>query len=272
MIGRWHGLIINCPEPEALANFYQELLGMVRVQGYDEASIVIGDAPDRPGSGLREGRGLPAAHLARNDVPQQLHFDVRVDDLDEAEPKVLALGARRLEGGGDAYRVFADPAGHPFCLVIYRLGRARESGAGRSPRRLHDFVGGHSVEAAPPMLKIEPQTAIVMMMPSANAAMPRIRPVVATPLLRRKALVRVGNADGAEDDRQNAHDPAEAGHAGDPAGDETDDAEDQRGGAHAVLGLPHHHGRTVGRRVSGGLGRQLRRRGVRLRRGCDGWP
>ena len=34
-----------------------------------------------------------------------------------AEPKVLALGARRLPGEGGDFRVYADPAGHPFCLV-----------------------------------------------------------------------------------------------------------------------------------------------------------
>ena len=50
--------------------------------------------------------------------PQQEHLDIRVDDVDAAELEVLAAGARRLpndhEGG---FRVFADPAGHPFCLV-----------------------------------------------------------------------------------------------------------------------------------------------------------
>ena len=34
-----------------------------------------------------------------------------------AEPKVLDLGARRLPGGGGDFRVYADPVGHPFCLV-----------------------------------------------------------------------------------------------------------------------------------------------------------
>ncbi|MFC3491117.1 VOC family protein [Glycomyces rhizosphaerae] len=118
MIGKWHGLIINCPEPEALANFYQELLGMVRVQGHDESWIVIGDAADRPGVAFEKVEDYRPPTWPGNEVPQQMHFDVRVDDLDEAEPKVLALGARRLEGGGDAWRVFADPAGHPFCLVV----------------------------------------------------------------------------------------------------------------------------------------------------------
>jgi len=40
-----------------------------------------------------------------------------VDDVDAAEPRVLALGARRLTGGDGDSRVYADPAGHPFCLI-----------------------------------------------------------------------------------------------------------------------------------------------------------
>jgi len=49
--------------------------------------------------------------------PQQLHLDVRVDDVTVAEPAVLALGATRLPGEGDNWRVYADPAGKPFCFV-----------------------------------------------------------------------------------------------------------------------------------------------------------
>jgi hypothetical protein len=43
-----------------------------------------------------------------------------VDDVDAAERQVLALGARRLQDPPDAedFRVYADPAGHPFCLVF----------------------------------------------------------------------------------------------------------------------------------------------------------
>ncbi|WP_165350420.1 VOC family protein [Xylanimonas protaetiae] len=50
--------------------------------------------------------------------PQQVHLDLGIGDRDpdEAEAAVLALGATRLPGGGDTFRVFADPAGHPFCL------------------------------------------------------------------------------------------------------------------------------------------------------------
>jgi hypothetical protein len=40
-----------------------------------------------------------------------------VDDVEAAEPRVLALGARRLPGGDSHSPVYADPAGHPFCLI-----------------------------------------------------------------------------------------------------------------------------------------------------------
>jgi hypothetical protein len=46
-----------------------------------------------------------------------MHLDVRVDNLDVAEQQVLALGATRLDGSGEPFRVFADLAGHPFRLV-----------------------------------------------------------------------------------------------------------------------------------------------------------
>jgi len=46
-----------------------------------------------------------------------MHFDVMVDDVEAAEPRVLALGARRLPGPDSQSRVYADPAGHPFCLI-----------------------------------------------------------------------------------------------------------------------------------------------------------
>ena len=46
--------------------------------------------------------------------PQQVHLDVMVDDLAAADREVRRLGARRLTDGQDVY---ADPAGHPFCLI-----------------------------------------------------------------------------------------------------------------------------------------------------------
>lgn len=55
-------------------------------------------------------------------TPQQLHLDLWVDDFDEAHEQVMQLGATVLRPYGfdphapDAFQVYADPAGHPFCL------------------------------------------------------------------------------------------------------------------------------------------------------------
>ena len=115
MIGQLYSVVIDAPDPHALATFYAGLLGMevkgspgddwvwVTGQGY---RIAIQEAPDlQPPDGPDPAR------------PQQGHLDLRVADVDEAEPKVLELGARRLPGGGGDFRVYADPVGHPFCLV-----------------------------------------------------------------------------------------------------------------------------------------------------------
>ena len=51
--------------------------------------------------------------------PQQLHLDLEVADLDAGEAAVVALGARKhAVQPGETFRVFLDPAGHPFCLVL----------------------------------------------------------------------------------------------------------------------------------------------------------
>jgi catechol 2,3-dioxygenase-like lactoylglutathione lyase family enzyme len=115
MIGRLYSIVLDCPDPEALARFYEGLLGLRRektlatwVVSGDGAGtrIAFQSAPD-----LRTPRWPDPAH------PQQVHLDVMVDDVDEAQARVLELGATRLPGEGDDFRVFADPVGHPFCLV-----------------------------------------------------------------------------------------------------------------------------------------------------------
>lgn len=49
---------------------------------------------------------------------QQFHFDIQVEDVEEAEPKALAIGATLIQAETDGrFRVYRDPAGHTFCLV-----------------------------------------------------------------------------------------------------------------------------------------------------------
>jgi catechol 2,3-dioxygenase-like lactoylglutathione lyase family enzyme len=120
MIGRLEKTVLDCPDPRALAAFYAKVLGM-RVNEDSDEWVVIGLEPGaRQLAFQRASRWVPP-RWPDPEHPQQLHLDVRVDDVDAAERAVLALGARRLPGERETgFRVFADPVGHPFCLVFGR--------------------------------------------------------------------------------------------------------------------------------------------------------
>jgi catechol-2,3-dioxygenase len=106
---------IDCPDGAALARFYGELLGMqITYEGAEGAMIA---ADGQPSVVFQNVETFTASRWPDPAYPQQYHLDVEVADADEAEGKVLALGATPLPGGGLDFRVFADPVGHPFCLV-----------------------------------------------------------------------------------------------------------------------------------------------------------
>lgn len=117
MIGRLKTVVFDAADMNVEAQFWSAVLGVPLVyEGEDWITL--------EGGGVRLAVQLAPDHVppqwpdpAR---PQQLHLDIQVDDPDEAERQVLELGARRLPDPPDAedFRVFADPAGHPFCLVF----------------------------------------------------------------------------------------------------------------------------------------------------------
>lgn len=118
MIAKLGGVVIDCPEPQALAPFYEALLGAARV--HDTASwVTLSAGPGTPTISLQQVADYRAPDWAADGVPQQLHLDLIVDDLDEGEELVSRLGGRLLDGSDKpiGYRVYADPVGHPFCLV-----------------------------------------------------------------------------------------------------------------------------------------------------------
>jgi catechol 2,3-dioxygenase-like lactoylglutathione lyase family enzyme len=116
VIGRLHHVIVDCPDPAALARFYAELLGLPIT--WQEGDFAVVSRDDRTsGIGFQLAPDFRPPQWPDPARPQQMHFDVMVDDVDAAEPRVLALGARRLTGGDGGSRVYADPAGHPFCLI-----------------------------------------------------------------------------------------------------------------------------------------------------------
>ena len=119
MIGRHHSTVIDCPDPQALAAFYAALLGGHIARDDGDWVTVEGDGVPR--LAFQQAPDLQPPRWPDPDHPQQFHLDVAVDSVDDAEPRVLELGARRLPGeGGDAetgFRVYADQAGHPFGRV-----------------------------------------------------------------------------------------------------------------------------------------------------------
>jgi catechol 2,3-dioxygenase-like lactoylglutathione lyase family enzyme len=114
MIGRLHHVVIDCPDPEALAGFYAELIGLpITYRSRDWVVVSIDDRTSGVAFQLAPDHRRPAwPDPAR---PQQFHLDVMVDDLDAADAQVVELGATRLPS--DSGRIYADPAGHPFCLI-----------------------------------------------------------------------------------------------------------------------------------------------------------
>jgi hypothetical protein len=114
MIGSLYSVIIDCPEPRALAEFYSKLLGWP-VKPTGEDWVWLGEKP--PFMAFQRAADHRPPRWPDPEFPQQYHVDVMVDDIDRAESEVLALGATRLPGEGEDFRVYADPAGHPFCLI-----------------------------------------------------------------------------------------------------------------------------------------------------------
>ncbi|MEQ7009048.1 VOC family protein [Actinopolymorpha sp. B17G11] len=99
----------------ALATFYADLLGM-RIAREDW--FVLEDADDLDGLNLAFGDGPIDYRPPRwpdSESPQQMHLDISVRDLDDAEQRTLKLGASKLQDNA-SFRVYADPDGHPFCL------------------------------------------------------------------------------------------------------------------------------------------------------------
>jgi catechol 2,3-dioxygenase-like lactoylglutathione lyase family enzyme len=123
MIAKLQCVVLDCADPGALSRFYQSLLGGVVNQPDRRWSL------DEDWATLHLDGGFVLAFQRVQDYrppnwpdsaqPQQFHLDLGVEDLQQAQEDALARGATLLDGGDDSrsWRVFADPAGHPFCLV-----------------------------------------------------------------------------------------------------------------------------------------------------------
>jgi catechol-2,3-dioxygenase len=117
-IARLRAVVLDCPDPHALAAFYRRLVGGdVTVADDDWVALRDGDTVLLS---FQQVEDYQPPVWPSSERPQQFHIDVTVDDPDAAEQQVLAVGATRHEvqpaGDDGDFRVFLDPAGHPFCL------------------------------------------------------------------------------------------------------------------------------------------------------------
>lgn len=119
-VGWIREIVLDCAEPWALARFWAGLLGGTPVEWYP-GWVTIEPPPHGQRLSFQASTAAPGASTAL------VHFDVLVDDLTAAHDRVLAAGAvfaaaRVSPRPGPAgepvrWRVYRDPAGHPFCLV-----------------------------------------------------------------------------------------------------------------------------------------------------------
>ncbi len=110
---------LDCPDPEALAEFYAAITGWPIEEDPDEGDWVTLSSPAGATLAFQRIEDYRGPTWPDGDRPQQSHLDFDVADLDAAEAEVLAIGARKADyQPGTTFRVFLDPAGHPFCLVL----------------------------------------------------------------------------------------------------------------------------------------------------------
>jgi catechol 2,3-dioxygenase-like lactoylglutathione lyase family enzyme len=117
MIGTLDVLVIDCPDPDRLATFYGEVLGMRKLADDPDWAELVGPDSARPIVAFQRVENYTPPEWPGQVVPQQMHVDVKVDDLDVGEAAVLALGATATGSGTETFRVYLDPVGHPFCLI-----------------------------------------------------------------------------------------------------------------------------------------------------------
>ncbi|MFI1359789.1 VOC family protein [Streptomyces sp. NPDC020898] len=122
-VARFHTVAVDCPDPRALARFYAQVVGGTPAE--EDPGWVVLQVPGGPRLAFQRVPGHTPPEWPQADRnSQQFHLDLDGGstwaELDAAQEAVLALGARPLDlddqDGKRDFRVYADPAGHPFCL------------------------------------------------------------------------------------------------------------------------------------------------------------
>lgn len=115
-IAEWAAVNIDCADGKVLAEFYAALTGM-KLTDHGGGFYALG-SEDSVMFFFQPVENYQAPQWPGQDVPQQMHLDFRVKDLDAAVAEAEQLGATLAsEQPGTFWKVMLDPAGHPFCLA-----------------------------------------------------------------------------------------------------------------------------------------------------------
>ena len=110
--------VLGAPDPQALASFYERLLGYERTQD-QPGWVTIRPPGGGPGLSFQEERyhAAPTWPAGPTDQQMQLHLDIKVNDLEASGAVAREAGATLADHQPqDDVRVWIDPVGHPFCL------------------------------------------------------------------------------------------------------------------------------------------------------------
>lgn len=111
-------VVLDCPDPRALGAFYARILGW-EIESADDDWVDVRGPGGGIGLSFQKVDGYQAPTWPEGPRPQHFHLDFDVADIDAAEPAVLEAGATVHEhqpSESGSFRVYLDPAGHPFCL------------------------------------------------------------------------------------------------------------------------------------------------------------
>ncbi len=118
-VGWIREVVLDSPDPASLAAFWASLVGGEPVTWYDGWVTLEPPPHGQRLSFQRSETPVPAGGV---------HVDLLVTDLEAAHDRVVAAGGEYLaerwsprpdaEGRPVPWRVYRDPAGHHFCLVL----------------------------------------------------------------------------------------------------------------------------------------------------------
>lgn len=116
----WWGVVLEAPDPHALADFYSYLLGWpVSVTEPTGAAIQVPGTSSYLSFDRAPDYVPPAWPAVEGHQRMMMHIDIAVDELADAVADAVEHGARLADfQPQESVRVLLDPAGHPFCLYL----------------------------------------------------------------------------------------------------------------------------------------------------------